>query len=113
MKAGARDGLVFRREVEKRTAGTVVRLWLVASLLGCAPTIPQSVRMFAADLTKRAAGQYLMLDGDVRWQLVYKDATLPCAIDVADGVAEKDSDACRCAWATVEADCADWLGLGR
>lgn len=90
--------------------------WLRAIALGaataCAPVIPQSVRMYAADLPKRANGQYLMLDQDVRRQLVYKDATLPCAIDVADGVAERDSAACRCAWATVEADCAAWLGLG-
>jgi len=95
-----------------KVANTYTLVATVSFMLGCS-SIPNSVREYAAALPARADGQYAVLDTVIKKQLVLMDALLPCAIDVADKKAEKDSPACKCSksissdWAV---DCKPWLG---
>lgn len=74
--------------------------------------IPESVRLYAADLPARADGQYALLSDDlVKKQLVMKDAELQCAIDAKDGN-EATAASCKCATSAGDwlVDCKGWLG---
>jgi hypothetical protein len=89
------------------------KLLLLTVLLTSCSSIPPSVRTFAHELKMRGNGQYAVVDEPIRKELVMKDAGLGCKIDVEDGVAEKDSAACRCAYSASPdwaADCAEWMG---
>jgi len=75
--------------------------------------VPQSVRIYAAELPARADGQYALVSDDtVKKGLVTKDSELQCKIDLEDKKDESQSAACACAkssgdWRT---DCKGWLG---
>src|SRR4051794_14195670 len=65
-----------------------------ASVTGCCH-VPDSVRLYAADLPARADGQYALIEDDAtKKSLVVKDAMLACKIDVDDGKTEEQSPAC-------------------
>ena len=90
---------------------------LVAVLAGAASGcchIPDSVKLYAADLPARADGQYALIDDDAtKKSLVLKDAMLACKIDVDEGKTEEQSPACQCAKSASPdwiADCKAWLG---
>jgi hypothetical protein len=91
-----------------------VRLLLCAGLVSGCCNIPESVKLYAADLPARADGQYALIDDDAtKKSLVTKDAMLACKIDVDEGKTEEQSPACQCAKsATLDwiADCKAWLG---
>jgi hypothetical protein len=86
---------------------------LVPLALAACSSVPESVRLYAADLPARADGQYVFVsDDDIKKQLVLKDSELQCKIDVADGTAEEKSPACQCTKSAGDwlVDCKAWLG---
>jgi|SRR6185369_2268334 len=86
---------------------------LIALLAGACASVPESVKLYAADLPARADGQYAFVsDDDIKKQLVLKDSELKCKIDVADGIAEEKSPACQCTKSAGDwlVDCKAWLG---
>lgn len=75
--------------------------------------VPESIRVYAADLPARADGEYaLVSDEGMRARLVRKDARLQCYIDVEEHVPERGSAACRCANSAGNSlvECTAWLG---
>ncbi len=96
-----------------QNAKSVCSWALLLVLAGGCSGVPESVKLYAADLPARADGQYALLeDDDVRKQLVLKDAELQCKIDTADDMPEEKSAACGCAKSAGDwrADCKGWLG---
>jgi hypothetical protein len=97
-----------------RIAAVIFAAVMIALLVAaCMPAqIPESIKMFAADLPARADGQYAPLDVSVKKQLVETDALLQCKIDVTGGAAETASAACKCAESAGDwlVDCKSWLG---
>lgn len=94
-----------------------IEIVLIHALLtfaaGCGG-VPDSVRVYAAELPARADGQYGLLDEPIRKQLVMKDSLLQCKIDLEDGKKEEDSAACQCSKSSSadwSADCKSWLGV--
>jgi hypothetical protein len=88
-------------------------LALVALLVAACASVPESVKLYAADLPARADGQYAFIsDDDIKKQLVLKDSELQCKIDVADGKTDEKSPACLCTKSTGDwlVDCKTWLG---
>ena len=85
---------------------------LSMALAGCY-RVPNSIRLYAADLPHRADGQYALIDDDgVKKSLVVKDALLQCSIDEEDKPGET-SAACLCAKSSSAdwtLDCKAWLG---
>lgn len=82
------------------------------SIAACS-SVPESVKLYAADLPARADGQYVFVsDEDVKKQLVLKDSELQCKIDVAEGKTDEKSAACQCSKSTADwlVDCKPWLG---
>lgn len=97
------------------TCGRLALVLTAVPLVACCgqKQVPQSVRDYAAELPARANGQYALLDEAVMKQLVLKDSTLQCAIDVNDGTAEEASNACKCSKSASDKwtdDCKEWLG---
>src|SRR5882672_8087120 len=94
--------------------------WVLVAAAVCAGVasacchVPESVKLYAADLPARADGQYAMIDDDaMKKSLVTKDAMLACKIDVDEGKTEEESQACQCAKSSSPdwiADCKGWLG---
>jgi len=94
---------------------TLTQLWILAIFLclalvlsSCA-VVPQSVRMYAADISGRAHGQYTLMPDEIREQLVRQDSLLQCALDRNDGL-DGVTPACQCAMGAGEweADCGLW-----
>jgi len=84
----------------------------VAAMSGCTK-VPESVKLYAADLPARADGQYALIDDDaVKKSLILKDALLKCKIDEEQSSGET-SPACQCAKSSSTdwtSDCRAWLG---
>lgn len=87
-------------------------LALAIAVVGCCK-VPESVKLYAADLPARADGQYALIDDDsIKKSLVVKDAMLQCKIDV-EGGSDETSPACKCAKSSSPdwtVDCKAWLG---
>ena len=96
----------------KRLPSALAPLLAMALGAGCG-SVPNSIKVYAADLPSRADGQYALLEDDsVKKQLVMKDSELQCAIDIAEGTAEEKSPACQCSHSVTDwlTDCKAWLG---
>jgi hypothetical protein len=74
--------------------------------------VPPAVNAYAADLPKRADGQYAALDPLIQKELVLKDAGLACSIDLVKDSDRSKSKACQCTSSSGDwlVDCKDWLG---
>ena len=79
---------------------------------GCGGKIPPAVSAYSAGLPARADGQYATLDPLIQKELVLKDASLACSVDVANKIDESKSGACKCTASSGDwlVDCKDWLG---
>jgi hypothetical protein len=90
-----------------------VLLSLGVSTAGCGMAVPESIRVYAAELPARVDREYtLVSDEGMRASLVRKDAMLQCYIDVEEHVPERGSAACRCAHSAGKSlvECTAWLG---
>lgn len=111
-----KEGATMRSSVRS----FVLFQWVFVAAAVCASVstgcchVPDSIRLYAADLPGRADGQYALIDDDAtKKSLVVKDAMLACKIDVDDGKTEEQSPACQCAKSASPdwvADCKAWLG---